>query len=648
MKSYPLFVLLVLCAGTFANFTYLYSINGSNQDDGSDYYLFSQPTGLLFVDGKLYVADSGKNALYIMNGTQRLRAVVYSANVNPLTNPLRMAYDNGTVYIADGISGRIKTYSNVGSDIKEWNSGSSLLKASGLALDAQNAYITDVQAGRLMVYSREKKAYSRMGLDAGGSDGLLSAPQDVEIYGDSFFISDSGKGLVYVYDLNLTYQYAIGRGKGGVTLLSPRGIEVYRDRVYVADSSSSRVVAFTLDGYPVEVLSGNLSYPEDVAVDGNTLYVADMVNRLVRAYDIGAEAGNGTVMNQIKDAQNAVSALRSLQATSVKLGLKPGTDDYSSLLESARQDHDNYLFSSASATALSVSSRAASDMAALAQQVSVKVKQVTKEASDTTAPYRGKAKGEIAQQLSSIDNTIADALAKLSAGKYGEAADAVMPLPAKAKEFAAAAEKQGAEAQKEQQAKEAATYVASLNLLEVRIGHVEAKAADYHQDVNLSNARRLLEIASGALAGGDVALANRTMGLVETEVALYEASVSQAANDADAALANVTAYELALNASAARPMLVPADLAPERAAISQARQTAYLNPQLAQTMAVQAAQNAETKVKDAQTLSTAVAALLVMSGLVLALGIGFFIHLRGRKRKEKAEAERKKARQAKK
>ena len=97
--------LLIISSASFASFTFLYSMNGSNTDDGNTAFEFMQPTGLAYGNGKLYVGDSGKPALFVMNGSKRER-LLWSSSDNSFANPLRMEYENGTLYVADGEAAR--------------------------------------------------------------------------------------------------------------------------------------------------------------------------------------------------------------------------------------------------------------------------------------------------------------------------------------------------------------------------------------------------------------------------------------------------------------------------------------------------------------------------------------------------------------
>ena len=284
MRYFAILLLaLLLVAMPFASFTYLYSMNGSGSTDYGTSYQFQEPSGLLAENGVLFVTDMGHDSLYaindtvpagdingtqLVNGTPRLYFVSKygSSASNFLTDPMHMAYDGGLLYIADGASGSIFTYTGRGPQVSKWNSGSDLQTASGVALDSQYMYIADSTKQQLVAYSLATKSYSSTAISAGLSDGQLSAPADVKIYDGEFFISDSGKGLIFVYGQNFTYLQAIGRN-----ISSPQGMQIYGGRIFIADASRQAVYVFSMDGYLVDTLNSsdgaNFSRPADVAID---------------------------------------------------------------------------------------------------------------------------------------------------------------------------------------------------------------------------------------------------------------------------------------------------------------------------------------------------------------------------------------------
>ena len=635
---------MLLASAAFADFTYVTSINGSVSTDYTNAFLFTQPTGLLCANGMLYVADSGKAFVSIYDATDanysRIRSGIGlgSSSVTGLSNPIRMAYDNGTLYIVDKSSGSIKTYLGVGLQVSDWNTASTLSLPSGLVIGTDTFYISDAGKKQVFAYSRQSKSYSGVVIGAGGSDGQLSSPQDIQFYKGRYYVSDSGKALVFVYDSNFTYLSAIGRGLGGVTLRSPQGIALANDRLFVADMSANSVVEFTLDGYPVAVLNSsvqdaNLSDPQDVAVSGNTLYVADTLNRLVKVFTINETSGNNSVQQLLASANYSVQQLAQVKSAALKLNITPDADTFDAGLLQAQSDYSHLLYSSASLDAQKIISSVPPVQANLSQRVAIAAKQLAASASGKVAPYRSQASGNASALIAAFDAKITDMGSKLSGGLYTQAVDISLSLSSDADAIIDATV--GASAKAEQARKGALSAQVGLQVGSAAslLSQLERTAAAYRQGVNTSSYHSRLDSANASLSQEDYAGANATANSLIADISAQEAYLQQVANVTDAAIANISASELQFNATAAKPLLVPANLAPERAQFASAYDQAYVNPSLAIVMAQQASLSAEAKVSDAQSLSVAVAAVLVMFGLIIFIGVVFALHLRSRRKR---------------
>jgi len=641
-----------------ASFTYLGFMNGTNYDDNDDSYSFSYPSGLLVAGEKLYVADLGKNSLFIMNASAygdgstnispRLRALKSSGSYSPLENPMRMTYYNGTVYVADGTSTVVKSYPSIGLETYEWNSrsGSNLQKASGVAFANDSAYITDMAQGRLYIYSTATRSYQRVGIDKGPSDGQLEAPADVELFGGRVLVSDQGKKLVYVYDSNLTFLYAIGRGLGGVTLTSPRGIEVYNGRIYVADATSNRVVVFTMEGYPVDMLDsktpgGNLSGPEDIAVAEGKLYVADSLDRQVRVYEINESKGDETVLSLLTQANQSIAALSLLQAAAQRLNLSIASSEQPMLdLLTAQGEYDHYMFSSASTLAQKALDESSAAQANLSQAIEVKILQIIKGEQGRVEPFRRQGlPPELSQKLAYFDNAASDARIKLSAKDYNAAIGIALSLHSIAGDYIAGVEGKDRLDNERAQNRTGAQLTEALSSLYRRLGKLKAQSESYFQPANFTNSESLLASANASMGEGDYDSANRSMALAEFEISSYEGSLGAAAAEIDAALSNISIIEFQLNSSAAKPMLLHPDLAPEQQQLASARSIAYSNPKLAVAMALQASSSAAAKVSESQTLSVAASAVLVLVGLIAVIFLAFALHIYSRRRQRRRRDE---------
>jgi len=644
MRYFAAFAALLLaCALAFPSFSFLYYQNGSLPLDSSTYYMLSQPTALYMVGSRLYVADSGNGMLYIMNASAnltRIRTVSSSPADSLLTNPMHMEYEDSTgiLYIAGGTTGNILYYNGQGSSVDKWNpSTTNLQKAAGVALTNDTIYVTDATRGQVLAFSRTTKAYSRIAVQNGGSDGLLSSPQDILLHDGRFYVSDAAKGMIFVYDSNFTFlNITFGRGKGGVTLGSPRGMDFDDNRIYVADATHASVVAFSLDGYPVDVLNsstlwGNLSYPEDVVVDNGVLYVADTNNRLIKAFQIVKGAGDPTVLAMISDANAACASLASAQAVAAKLNLSYVPLSYGDGLASAQDYYDSYQFSYASTIAQKAKTDCSSSQSSLTQGIELKIRQLVQSSQAQVAPYRNASAASV-PQLVQFDNKVSAVSFALTAKSYSSAADIALTLPSLASSIATGAQdKETADAEKAQNQSLAAAN-ADITAVLSQISSLQAKSDLYHQGINLSVSQGQLALAQQSAQNGDFGAVNRSLELARAEIEAYSASLDSSAKEIDAALAGLAVSEIEFNATVSRTLLFAPDLGKEKALMLQAKESVYSSPALSLQMASQAKASAEAKSRDSQAISLAAASVAVVLFLIALIAVAVIIHLRGRKK----------------
>jgi len=635
--------LLLFCSLSSSSFNFLFLVNGTLPSDSDSYYSFSQPSSLYLVDDRLYVADGGRSLIYMLNASKNLTRIKTVANPSSeayLNNPMHMEYEksSGILYIAGGSSGNILYYNGQGSTVDKWNAASTnMQKAAGLALANDTIYVTDAVRGQLVAISRTTKSFADTIIKAGGSDGLLSSPQDILFHNGKVYISDSGKGLIFVYDSSFAFLYTIGRGKGGVTLSSPRGMDFDDNRLYVADASLGSVIAFSLDGYPVDILNsstvwGNLSYPEDVIVDNGVLYVSDTQNKLIKAFSINKTGGDPEVLQMISDANASCASLISMQSVAARLNVSftplQGTD---AELASAQQYYDSYAFSSASAIASNTKSGCENARSSLTQSADLKIKQAIQSAQAVVAPYRGAAATN-ATMVVQFDNKAAAASSALASKNYASSADIALSLLPLANAIATGSESKAVAEEEKKQNQSTAFLTSEITALTAQIARLQEKSDAYRQGINLSGSRELVALAQKSAESGDFASANHSLELARLETSAYDASMASSTKEIDAAISTISVAEIEFNASAGRSVLFAPDLKKERALLEQAKETVYSSPPSALQMASQAKAAAESKSRDSQALSLAVISVVVVLFFIALIAAGFLFHILGKKR----------------
>ncbi len=248
--------------------------------------MFYRQQGVLWVDDKIYVADTynhalreidleakrvstlagtGEEAFYLNNRIARFAA---------LNSPWDLAYRDGMIYIAmaglhqiwlyDVESGSIEVFAGNGYEgLRDGRVHEAMFaQPSGLSLDLDRLYVADSETSSIrMIDLKENEVNTIVGKDLfifGYRDGNLSSallqhPIGLDAKSDKIYVADTYNHAIRVIDLN---------AKSISTLIS-------------RDNSICN-----------EVCNLSLYEPNDVKFYDNKLYIADTNNHLIRIYDL--------------------------------------------------------------------------------------------------------------------------------------------------------------------------------------------------------------------------------------------------------------------------------------------------------------------------------------------------------------------------
>ncbi|MBI5868737.1 MAG: NHL repeat-containing protein [candidate division Zixibacteria bacterium] len=239
--------------------------------------------------GSLIIADrqSGRVIQIGDNGAVIRDAVVTgNGHVNSSRTPRVIRLDfGGSLYIADGVTGRVQTYDTQwrhGADITPPYAALGIVEGSitGLALgafgetylvDGSNArlYRFDASGRFLSSFGGEEYGWARLSRPAGAACGANDG---------SVYVCDPGLSRVVVFDNAGIPQRSFGEGdlaEPVAVALDGHGLAYIADRkskmVFIYDSSGRLVGRIDSASVPAAVLQG----PTDVAVADSMLYVAD-------------------------------------------------------------------------------------------------------------------------------------------------------------------------------------------------------------------------------------------------------------------------------------------------------------------------------------------------------------------------------------
>jgi len=254
---------------------------------------FSRPTGIAVdAEGNLYVADSGKSTVYILdaNDGKLLESIGrFGWRAGEFDSPADVALDAQLrLYIADSGNNRIQGFSLInrtfsiiaGEKSNETEEAESLNEPQSVAADARGyVYIADTWNHRIL----KVDPLGRFQMEIGGlgrTGQQFRNPRGVMVDSRSnIYISDTGNHRVHKLDFSGS-QIAIwgeeGAEEGQFRNPAGQAIDGFGN-VYIVDQGNHRVQIFSPEGrYLAEFGQQVLDDPVDVAVDNSFhAYVTD-------------------------------------------------------------------------------------------------------------------------------------------------------------------------------------------------------------------------------------------------------------------------------------------------------------------------------------------------------------------------------------
>lgn len=339
-----LLALIAFAACGFAEFEYLGEYNGSSTTRPAIINL-TGPAGLAYQNGTLYVADSPSSTIFVFNSNGTVMDIIGGAGSlrGTFDKPVALMVDGKNLYVADKRQGTVFKFDMVANSADAFvPSKGEGRQPTGIAVDGDNFYVLDSQNDQVARYSYSTKYINGSFLQSGIGSNQISAPSGIAIGNGKIFISDSNNDRVLVFDKNFTNIDTMGRGRGNVSLFRPGGLSYYRGVLYVADTLNNRVVGFGQDGYPIAKLGekkgmGNYSFSavsSVLAVDGK-LYVSDEGNKRVVVYKIIESQMAGDIRERIKALNSTIAKIETLRGQLTNAGGKAGAFDASSRLSAA-------------------------------------------------------------------------------------------------------------------------------------------------------------------------------------------------------------------------------------------------------------------------------------------------------------------------
>lgn len=260
---------------------------------------FFQPGGITIdTEGKLYLADSGKNVIYVLSKDGSLMESIgrFGWQEGEFDRPTDVALDTRLrLYIADSGNSRIQKYGLIdrsfsviiGDRGDESQSSLSLQEPQRVATDARG-YIFIVYTWNNLILKTDPLGRIQMKL---GGAAMFNMPQDVMVdSSNNIYVCDTGNHRICKFDFSGNQIATWGQeGSGKGQFRNPASASQDKnENVYVVDQGNHRIQIFRPDGtYLTEFGQQELKKPFDIAIDNDDhAYVTDLSSAGIEVFKI--------------------------------------------------------------------------------------------------------------------------------------------------------------------------------------------------------------------------------------------------------------------------------------------------------------------------------------------------------------------------
>lgn len=263
---------------------------GANQAGG-----FIRPTGVAATDGRLYIADPGAQALWLLDLHARRARRLSAAGRERLVSPVAVAISaQGGVYLADSYLAKLFLFDAAGRFVRIITAPG-LQRPAGVAYDPSRdrLYVADSATHQVWIFSGEGALRGTIGR-RGAEPGAFNFPTHVALDQEGqLYVTDALGFRVQVFDSEgrVTRQY--GRhGDASGDFASPKGIAVDSEgHLYVADALFDAVQLFDRSNRLLLTVGqrgakpGEFSLPNGLCIDAqDRIYVADAYNHRIQIF----------------------------------------------------------------------------------------------------------------------------------------------------------------------------------------------------------------------------------------------------------------------------------------------------------------------------------------------------------------------------
>ncbi|HWJ02514.1 MAG TPA: 6-bladed beta-propeller [Verrucomicrobiae bacterium] len=263
---------------------------------------FNQPHYLALADnGNMYVADSGNNAVQVLDRNGKFLFSFGAEGKGPgqLSFPDGIAISpKDEVYVGEIDNQRIQVFSLKGKFLREFRPHRPFKPGAMLFDKTGDLYVADLSHQQVVIFNQNDALKLAFG-QPGRGEGELAFPSGIYPTASEIFVSDTNNGRIQVFTKEGKYLRSFGDQKEGPdSLILPVGIGGFGSQIYVVDTFDSKhsIKVFNPQGKVVYTIGSKglkdreFNLPEGLAVDAKgLLYIADTGNNRVQVLSLSAQ-----------------------------------------------------------------------------------------------------------------------------------------------------------------------------------------------------------------------------------------------------------------------------------------------------------------------------------------------------------------------
>ncbi len=262
----------------------------------------SEPMTVAIGDnGDIYVGDTLNSLVKVFDSKGKFK---FSFGGKDLTYlPVDVAVAGKSVFVVDSKHSRIQVFDltgryqkpfagpEIGKKIGAWIPSAIAVSGNG------DVYAADVFYQRVIVFDKNGDVKTHFGFPGSGN-GQMLYPNGIAVDSSgNVYVADSNNQRIQIFDEKGKFVNTLNNDGQAFSFNMPRGITLSGDNLlYVVETFSHelRMLKLNKDGIKKTTVigdrgvgDGQMNFPNDVAVKGSTLGVADRANNRVLVYHIG-------------------------------------------------------------------------------------------------------------------------------------------------------------------------------------------------------------------------------------------------------------------------------------------------------------------------------------------------------------------------